>query len=151
MTAATCVFQARRTPLSEGPQSQGCHNPMMDDSVSYAILRFPETGAPRAGYGGYWSLVPVIQGERGGETLLPCLPSCAKPVPVTTRHSWDHSRSVTTGPVSLDQQGVPRARLHDAFTRPFSLAAAVVLCAQETRRLPPRVEVQVLLLGRAHV
>ncbi|XP_075841225.1 B-cell receptor CD22 isoform X1 [Microtus pennsylvanicus] len=44
--------KARRTPLSEGPQSQGCHNPMMDDSVSYAILRFPETGAPRAGDAG---------------------------------------------------------------------------------------------------
>ncbi|XP_049974914.1 B-cell receptor CD22 [Alexandromys fortis] len=44
--------KARRTPLSEGPQSQGCHNPMMDDSVSYAILLFPETGAPRAGDAG---------------------------------------------------------------------------------------------------
>ncbi|CAO2625872.1 B-cell receptor CD22 [Lemmus lemmus] len=54
--------KARRTPLSEGPQSQGCHNPMMDDSVSYAILRFPETDAPRAGYGGYWSLVPATRG-----------------------------------------------------------------------------------------
>ncbi|XP_038195915.1 B-cell receptor CD22 [Arvicola amphibius] len=44
--------KARRTPLSEGPQSQGCHNPMMDDSVSYAILRFPETNTPRAGDAG---------------------------------------------------------------------------------------------------
>ncbi|XP_040591448.1 B-cell receptor CD22 isoform X1 [Mesocricetus auratus] len=44
--------KVRRTPLSEDPQPQGCHNPMMDDSVSYAILRFPETDAPRAGDAG---------------------------------------------------------------------------------------------------
>ncbi|KAK7800015.1 hypothetical protein U0070_022003, partial [Myodes glareolus] len=45
-------LQKKRTPLSEGPQSQGCHNPMMDDSVSYAILRFPEADTPRAGDAG---------------------------------------------------------------------------------------------------
>ncbi|XP_037057937.1 B-cell receptor CD22 isoform X2 [Peromyscus leucopus] len=41
--------KTRRTPLSEGPQSQGCYNLAMDDSVSYAILRFPETDTPRVG------------------------------------------------------------------------------------------------------
>ncbi|KAL6035287.1 hypothetical protein STEG23_024870, partial [Scotinomys teguina] len=41
--------KTRRTPLSEGPQPQGCYNPAMDDNVSYAILRFPETDTPRAG------------------------------------------------------------------------------------------------------
>ncbi|XP_051063220.1 B-cell receptor CD22 isoform X2 [Phodopus roborovskii] len=41
--------KTRRNPLSEDPQPQGCHNPMMDDNVSYAILRFPETDTPRAG------------------------------------------------------------------------------------------------------
>lgn len=48
---------------------------MMDDSVSYAILRFPEADTPRAGYGGYWSLVPATQEERGRKTLLPRLSS----------------------------------------------------------------------------
>lgn len=47
----------------------------MDDSVSYAVLRFPEAGTPRAGYGGHWSLVPVTQEECGRKTLLPRLPS----------------------------------------------------------------------------
>uniref|UniRef100_A0A8C0WAF3 B-cell receptor CD22 n=1 Tax=Castor canadensis TaxID=51338 RepID=A0A8C0WAF3_CASCN len=41
--------KVRRTPLSEGPRSLGCHNPLMDDGVSYAALRFSETDAPRAG------------------------------------------------------------------------------------------------------
>ncbi|XP_051018032.1 B-cell receptor CD22 [Acomys russatus] len=40
--------KARRTPLSEGPQTQGCHNPAMEDTVSYAILRFPESDTPSA-------------------------------------------------------------------------------------------------------
>uniref|UniRef100_A0A8C2LKR7 B-cell receptor CD22 n=1 Tax=Cricetulus griseus TaxID=10029 RepID=A0A8C2LKR7_CRIGR len=44
--------KARRTPLSEDPQPQGCHNPVMDDGVSYAVLRFPETDTPRAGNAG---------------------------------------------------------------------------------------------------
>lgn len=38
-----CIFQARRTRLTEGPQSQGCYNLAMDDTVSYAVLRFPES------------------------------------------------------------------------------------------------------------
>ncbi|XP_008826296.1 B-cell receptor CD22 isoform X1 [Nannospalax galili] len=41
--------KARRTPLSERPQSLGCYNPVMDDSVNYSILRFPETDTPTAG------------------------------------------------------------------------------------------------------
>ncbi|XP_073913143.1 B-cell receptor CD22 isoform X5 [Castor canadensis] len=41
--------KVRRIPLSEGPRSLGCHNPLMDDGVSYAALRFSETDAPRAG------------------------------------------------------------------------------------------------------
>lgn len=44
--------KARRTPLSEGPQSQGCYNPAMDDTVSYAILRFPESDTHNAGDAG---------------------------------------------------------------------------------------------------
>nr|XP_004659856.2 B-cell receptor CD22 [Jaculus jaculus] len=38
--------KATRTPLSEGPNSMGCYNPVMDDSVNYAVLRFPETDRP---------------------------------------------------------------------------------------------------------
>lgn len=44
--------KTRRTPLSEGPQPQGCYNPAMDETVSYAILRFPETDMPSAGDAG---------------------------------------------------------------------------------------------------
>ncbi|KAL1769132.1 B-cell receptor CD22 isoform X1 [Sigmodon hispidus] len=44
--------KVRRSPHSEGPQSQGCYNLAMDDNVSYAILRFPETDTPRAGDAG---------------------------------------------------------------------------------------------------
>ncbi|XP_060222665.1 B-cell receptor CD22 isoform X1 [Meriones unguiculatus] len=44
--------KTRRTPLSEGPQPQGCYNPAMDETVSYAILRFPETDTPSAGDAG---------------------------------------------------------------------------------------------------
>ncbi|XP_012881668.1 PREDICTED: B-cell receptor CD22 isoform X1 [Dipodomys ordii] len=40
------VRHARR---SEGPPSTGCLNPMMDDEVSYAVLRFPEADTPRQG------------------------------------------------------------------------------------------------------
>lgn len=39
--------KVRRTPLSEGPHSLGCYNPMMEDGVSYAVLRFPETDTAR--------------------------------------------------------------------------------------------------------
>ncbi|XP_034373359.1 B-cell receptor CD22 isoform X2 [Arvicanthis niloticus] len=50
--------KARRTPLSEGPQSQGCYNPAMDDTVSYAILNFPESETHSAGDAG----TPATQG-----------------------------------------------------------------------------------------
>ncbi|XP_014392065.1 PREDICTED: B-cell receptor CD22 isoform X1 [Myotis brandtii] len=44
----------RRAPLPEGPQSLGCYNPVMEDSISYATLRFPvgETDTPRIGDAG---------------------------------------------------------------------------------------------------
>ncbi|XP_032751060.1 B-cell receptor CD22 [Rattus rattus] len=41
--------KARRTRLTEGPQSQGCYNLAMDDTVSYAVLRFPERDTNGAG------------------------------------------------------------------------------------------------------
>lgn len=50
--------KARRTPLSEGPQSQGCYNLAMDDTVSYAVLRFPESDAHSSGNAG----TPATQG-----------------------------------------------------------------------------------------
>ncbi|XP_021065137.1 B-cell receptor CD22 [Mus pahari] len=50
--------KARRTPLSEGPQSQGCYNPAMDDTISYAILHFPESDTRSAGDAG----TPATQG-----------------------------------------------------------------------------------------
>ncbi|KAB0399558.1 hypothetical protein E2I00_005439 [Balaenoptera physalus] len=45
---------ARRIPQAEGPHSLGCYNPVMEDAVSYAALRFPlgETDAPRPGDAG---------------------------------------------------------------------------------------------------
>ncbi|XP_070254153.1 B-cell receptor CD22 isoform X3 [Myotis yumanensis] len=44
----------RRAPLPEDPQSLGCYNPVMEDSISYATLRFPvgETDTPRIGDAG---------------------------------------------------------------------------------------------------
>ncbi|GAB1291908.1 B-cell receptor CD22 [Apodemus speciosus] len=50
--------KARRTPLLEGPQSQGCYNLAMDDTVSYAVLRFPESNAHSSGDAG----TPATQG-----------------------------------------------------------------------------------------
>ncbi|XP_036985420.2 B-cell receptor CD22 isoform X5 [Artibeus jamaicensis] len=46
--------KVRRAPLSEGPNSLGCYNPVMEDSISYATLRFPiaETDTPRIGEAG---------------------------------------------------------------------------------------------------
>ncbi|XP_054958974.2 B-cell receptor CD22 isoform X3 [Pan paniscus] len=41
--------KVRRAPLSEGPHSLGCYNPMMEDGISYTTLRFPETNIPRTG------------------------------------------------------------------------------------------------------
>uniref|UniRef100_A0A8C0M5P0 B-cell receptor CD22 n=1 Tax=Canis lupus familiaris TaxID=9615 RepID=A0A8C0M5P0_CANLF len=39
----------RRVPVSEDPHSLGCYNPVMEDAISYATLRFPvgETNTPR--------------------------------------------------------------------------------------------------------
>ncbi|XP_074225896.1 B-cell receptor CD22 isoform X2 [Camelus bactrianus] len=47
-------IKARRTPQAEGPHSLGCYNPVMEDAVSYAALRFPpgETDSPRLGDAG---------------------------------------------------------------------------------------------------
>ncbi|KAM8774267.1 B-cell receptor CD22 isoform 2-T3 [Rhynchonycteris naso] len=41
----------RRAPLSERPHSLGCYNPVMEDTINYATLRFPvgETDTPRTG------------------------------------------------------------------------------------------------------
>ncbi|XP_024433486.2 B-cell receptor CD22 isoform X3 [Desmodus rotundus] len=46
--------KVRRAPLSEGPHSLGCYNPVMEDSISYATLRFPvaEADTPRIGEAG---------------------------------------------------------------------------------------------------
>ncbi|XP_011380072.1 B-cell receptor CD22 isoform X5 [Pteropus vampyrus] len=42
----------RRAPLSEGPHSLGCYNPVMEDAISYAVLNFPENDTPRIGDAG---------------------------------------------------------------------------------------------------
>uniref|UniRef100_A0A8C9ALK6 B-cell receptor CD22 n=1 Tax=Prolemur simus TaxID=1328070 RepID=A0A8C9ALK6_PROSS len=39
----------RRAPLSEGSHAMGCCNPVMEDGISYAALRFPETDTPGTG------------------------------------------------------------------------------------------------------
>ncbi|XP_008710317.1 B-cell receptor CD22 isoform X4 [Ursus maritimus] len=46
--------KVRRAPLSEDPHSLGCYNPVMEDAISYATLRFPvgETDTPRPGDAG---------------------------------------------------------------------------------------------------
>uniref|UniRef100_A0A8C9CEE7 B-cell receptor CD22 n=1 Tax=Phocoena sinus TaxID=42100 RepID=A0A8C9CEE7_PHOSS len=46
--------KARRIPQAEAPHSLGCYNPVMEDAVSYAALRFPlgEIDAPRPGDAG---------------------------------------------------------------------------------------------------
>ncbi|XP_032179501.1 B-cell receptor CD22 isoform X5 [Mustela erminea] len=43
--------KVRRAPLSEEPNSLGCYNPVMEDAVSYAALRFPvgDNDTPRTG------------------------------------------------------------------------------------------------------
>lgn len=58
-TEALSLSQVRRAPLSEYPHSLGCYNPVMEDAISYATLRFPfgETDTPRTGY-----LVRVLGG-----------------------------------------------------------------------------------------
>ncbi|XP_037373777.1 B-cell receptor CD22 [Talpa occidentalis] len=35
--------KVRRTPCDEGRHSLGCYNPVMEDAISYAMLRFPDT------------------------------------------------------------------------------------------------------------
>ncbi|XP_037675097.1 B-cell receptor CD22 isoform X1 [Choloepus didactylus] len=42
----------RRTPLTDGPHALGCHNPVMEDGVSYAVLNFPVGSTDTAGAGG---------------------------------------------------------------------------------------------------
>ncbi|XP_053461851.1 B-cell receptor CD22 isoform X4 [Nycticebus coucang] len=41
--------KVRRAPLSEGHHVMGCCNPVMEDSVNYATLRFPETDTTATG------------------------------------------------------------------------------------------------------
>ncbi|XP_045844627.1 B-cell receptor CD22 isoform X3 [Meles meles] len=43
--------KVRRAPLSEEPHSLGCYNPVMEDAISYAALRFPagDNDTPRTG------------------------------------------------------------------------------------------------------
>ncbi|XP_032984290.1 B-cell receptor CD22 isoform X3 [Rhinolophus ferrumequinum] len=43
--------KVRRVPLAEGSHALGCYNPVIEDTVSYAALRFPvgETDTPRIG------------------------------------------------------------------------------------------------------
>ncbi|KAF0876413.1 CD22 protein, partial [Crocuta crocuta] len=46
--------KVRRAPFSEDPHSLGCYNPVMEDAISYATLRFPasDADAPRIGDAG---------------------------------------------------------------------------------------------------
>ncbi|XP_069919311.1 B-cell receptor CD22 isoform X2 [Oryctolagus cuniculus] len=44
--------KVRRAPLSNGPHSLGCYNPVMEHSISYATLRFPEMDTPSTGDAG---------------------------------------------------------------------------------------------------
>lgn len=46
------LSQVRRAPLSNGPHSLGCYNPVMEHSISYATLRFPEMDTPSTGDAG---------------------------------------------------------------------------------------------------
>ncbi|KAM5210429.1 B-cell receptor CD22 isoform 6-T8 [Hipposideros larvatus] len=43
--------KVRRAPLAEGPHTLGCYNPVIEDTISYATLRFPvgNTDTPRIG------------------------------------------------------------------------------------------------------
>lgn len=43
--------KVRRAPLAEGPHTLGCYNPVIEDTISYATLRFPvgNTDTPRTG------------------------------------------------------------------------------------------------------
>ncbi|XP_062031984.1 B-cell receptor CD22 [Lepus europaeus] len=44
--------KVRRAPLSNGPHSLGCYNPVMEHGISYATLRFPEMDTPSTGDAG---------------------------------------------------------------------------------------------------
>lgn len=46
------LSQVRRVPPAEGSHALGCYNPVIEDTISYATLRFPvgETDMPRIGY-----------------------------------------------------------------------------------------------------
>ncbi|XP_006867479.1 PREDICTED: B-cell receptor CD22 [Chrysochloris asiatica] len=79
--------KVRRGHLSEGSQSLGCYNPVMEDSISYAALRFPvgETDMPGTGDEGTSAsnsskedmvTYSVVQKRRLGdyENVAPALP-----------------------------------------------------------------------------
>ncbi|XP_040832363.1 B-cell receptor CD22 isoform X1 [Ochotona curzoniae] len=56
--------KVRRPPLPEGPHSLGCYNPVMEDGISYATLRFPEVDTSIAGDTGTAELQrPSLSGE----------------------------------------------------------------------------------------
>ncbi|XP_012585961.1 PREDICTED: B-cell receptor CD22 [Condylura cristata] len=71
----------RRAPGDDGPHCLGCYNPVMEDSISYAMLRFPDT--PRMGNAGAsedtvtYSVVqkpPRAKGEGDYENVTPDVP-----------------------------------------------------------------------------
>lgn len=71
------LSQIRRAPISEGPPSLGCYNPVMEDTISYAALRFPvdETDTLRTGYQGPWEALPAPGEDLGGRAgVRPVLP-----------------------------------------------------------------------------
>ncbi|XP_058530610.1 B-cell receptor CD22 isoform X2 [Ochotona princeps] len=56
--------KVRRPPLPEGSHSLGCYNPVMEDGISYATLRFPEVDTSSAGDTGTAELQrPSLSGE----------------------------------------------------------------------------------------
>ncbi|XP_005400104.1 PREDICTED: B-cell receptor CD22 isoform X2 [Chinchilla lanigera] len=76
--------KVRRTPLSEGPHSLGCYNPVIEDSISYATLHFPETDTPRSGDAG----TTEMQGP------LPNSDDMVTYSVVQTRHAGDYENVV---------------------------------------------------------
>lgn len=77
---ALSLSQVRRAPLSEEPHSLGCYNPVMEDAVSYAALRFPvgDNDTPRTGYRVRvpgWGHVNPGRAVGGTTRLVSCLPS----------------------------------------------------------------------------
>lgn len=83
----------------------------MDETVSYAILRFPETDTPSAGYegcsGGVWEENRVSQSA--------CFVPGLCQAPLYTLYlilATGQGNRPLMGPVSLFQEPVSRARLH---------------------------------------